>query len=65
VEERATPPLLASVVLYVPDWLLNLYNCLALTCSKEVHDLNAADFEIKSEDVFYLYRFIDGFFQNP
>jgi hypothetical protein len=72
----------ASAVVRCPEafgiyWLLNLYKCLAQTCSKEMHDpaktgimlieydLNAADLKLSQNLFFIRTAPIDGFFQNP
>ena len=71
----------ASAVVRCPesfgtDWLLNLYKCLAQTCSKGVHDsgktgimlieydLDAADFEIKSELVLFVPLHLTNFLRK-
>jgi hypothetical protein len=45
-------PLSPDVLITWTDRLLNLYSCLAQTCSKRTHDLNAADLKL-SQNVFF------------
>ncbi|MEW6601102.1 MAG: hypothetical protein AB1499_09035 [Nitrospirota bacterium] len=72
----------ASAVVRCPEvfgiyWLLNLYKCLAQTCSKDMHgpgqtgimlmeyDLDAADLKLSQNLFFIRTALIDGFLQNP